>query len=32
VGGLTIGEGAQRSGLPAKTIRFYEAQGVVDDA
>ena len=28
-GGLTIGEAAQRSGLPAKTIRFYEAQGIV---
>jgi MerR family copper efflux transcriptional regulator len=27
--GLNIGEAAQRSGVPAKTIRFYEAEGVV---
>lgn len=28
-GGLNIGEAARRSGLAAKTIRFYEAEGVV---
>lgn len=27
--GLTIGQAARRSGLPASTIRFYEAQGIV---
>jgi MerR family copper efflux transcriptional regulator len=26
---LTIGEVAQRVGLPSKTIRFYESQGVI---
>ena len=26
---LTIGQAARRSGLPVKTIRFYEEQGVV---
>jgi DNA-binding transcriptional MerR regulator len=26
---LTIGEASRRSGVPAKTIRFYEAEGVV---
>ena len=29
---LTIGEAAQRSGVPAKTIRFYEAEGVIPAA
>jgi DNA-binding transcriptional MerR regulator len=28
-GGLRIAEAARRSGVPAKTIRFYEAAGVV---
>lgn len=26
---LTIGQVAERSGLPVKTIRFYEEQGIV---
>jgi len=26
---LTIGEVARRTGVPAKTIRFYEAEGVI---
>jgi DNA-binding transcriptional MerR regulator len=29
---LTIGEAAQRSGVPAKTIRFYEAEGLIPAA
>ena len=29
---LTIGEAAERSGLPAKTIRFYEEIGLVKPA
>jgi len=29
---LTIGEAAERSGLPAKTIRFYEEIGLVRPA
>jgi len=30
--GLNIGEAARRSGVPAKTIRFYEAQGIIPAA
>ena len=30
--GLTIGQAADRSGLPAKTIRFYEEIGLVHPA
>ena len=27
--GLTIGEAARRTGMPAKTIRFYEDRGII---
>jgi Cu(I)-responsive transcriptional regulator len=30
--GFTIGEAARRSGLPAKTIRYYDAIGLVQPA
>ncbi len=26
---LTIGEVSRRTGVPAKTIRFYEAEGII---
>ncbi len=29
---VTIGEAAARSGVPAKTIRFYEAAGIIKPA
>ncbi len=31
-GGMTIGEAAKRSGVPPKTIRFYEDAGIIAPA